>query len=184
MKGKTVKDTFRIFDYGRMDRRTGRLTAMWMAVGALLLLLLWLLWGEGGYVMAWAVSLFGALTLLYIMSIPRKVAVGDTALEIRCIVEVTHIKYADLRSIRRIPPEAMKKKSVLLGSYGFFGYYGYYIDSRNWEVLKLYCKQWDDFIEITDIYETRYIISSPAPDDLVGAVTEAMRYDADSESLE
>ena len=39
MKGKTVKDTFRIFDYGRMDRRTGRLTAMWMAVGALLLLL-------------------------------------------------------------------------------------------------------------------------------------------------
>ena len=56
--------------------------------------------------------------------------------------------------------------------------------SRNWEVLKLYCKQWDDFIEITDIYEKRYIISSPAPDDLVGAVTEAMRYYADSESLE
>lgn len=53
------------------------------------------------------------------MSIPRRVVVGDTALEIRCIVEITHIKYADLRSIRRIPPETMKKKFVFFGSYGF-----------------------------------------------------------------
>lgn len=95
------------------------------------------------------------------MSIPRRVVVGDTALEIRCIVEITHIKYADLRSIRRIPPEAMKKKFVFFGSYGFFGYYGYYIDGKSWETLKLYCKQWDNFIEITDAYEKRYIISSP-----------------------
>ena len=57
--------------------------------------------GKGGYITAWAVSLLGAVVLLYVMSIPRRVVVGDTALEIRCIVEITHIKYADLRSIRR-----------------------------------------------------------------------------------
>lgn len=114
------------------------------------------------------------------MSIPRRVVVGDTALEIRCIVEITHIKYADLRSIRRILPETMKKKFVFFGSYGFFGYYGYYIDGKSWETLKLYCKQWDNFIEITDAYEKRYIISSPAPDDLVAAVTRAIRYYSDS----
>ena len=121
-----------------------------------------------------------AVVLLYVMSIPRRVVVGDTALEIRCIVEITHIKYADLRSIRRIPPETMKKKFVFFGSYGFFGYYGYYIDGKSWETLKLYCKQWDNFIEITDAYEKRYIISSPAPDDLVAAVTRAIRYYSDS----
>ena len=111
---------------------------------------------------------------------PAGVVVGDTALEIRCIVEITHIKYADLRSIRRIPPETMKKSSSSSAVTVFFGYYGYYIDGKSWETLKLYCKQWDNFIEITDAYEKRFIISSPAPDDLVAAVTRAIRYYSDS----
>ena len=176
----TVKDTFRTFDSGRMDRRAARLTVCWLLLLAAILAAVWFFWGEGGYITAWAVSLLGAVVLLYVMSIPRRVVVGDTALEIRCIVEITHIKYADLRSIRRIPPETMKKKFVFFGSYGFFGYYGYYIDGKSWETLKLYCKQWDNFIEITDAYEKRYIISSPAPDDLVAAVTRAIRYYSDS----
>ena len=176
----TVKDTFRTFDYGRMDRRAARLTVCWLLLLAAILAAEGFFWGEGGYLTAWAVSLLGAVVLLYVMSIPRRVVVGDTALEIRCIVEITHIKYADLRSIRRIPPEAMKKKFVFFGSYGFFGYYGYYIDGKSWETLKLYCKQWDNFIEITDAYEKRYIISSPAPDDLVAAVTRAIRNNSDS----
>lgn len=115
----TVKDTFRTFDYGRMDRRAARLTVCWLLLLAAILAAVWFFWGEGGYITAWAVSLLGAVILLYVMSIPRRVVVGDTALEIRCIVEITHIKYADLRSIRRIPPEAMKKKFVFFGSYGF-----------------------------------------------------------------
>ncbi|HIW96917.1 MAG TPA: hypothetical protein H9866_00295 [Candidatus Tidjanibacter gallistercoris] len=180
----TVTDTFRTFRYGKMDRRAGRLTAVWMLLLALVPAAVWFFWGEGGYILAWAVSLLGAVVLLYVMSIPRKVVVSDTALEIRCIVEITHIKYADLHSIRRIPAEAMKRRYVLLGSYGFFGYYGYYIDVRNWETLKLYCTQWDNFIEITDSCEKRYIISSPEPDDLIAAVTRAMRYYSDSAGKE
>lgn len=134
--------------------------------------------------MAVAASLFGAILLLYIMSIPRKVTVGDTSLEIRCLVEITRIKYSELRSIRRIEPGAMKKKVVLLGSYGFFGYYGYYIDLRSWDTIALYCKQWDNFIEITDAYEKRYIISAPIPDQLINAATEAMRLYSDSQDIE
>lgn len=134
--------------------------------------------------MAVAASLFGAILLLYIMSIPRKVTIGATSLEIRCLVEITRIKYSELRSIRRIEPAAMKKKVVLLGSYGFFGYYGYYIDLRSWDTIALYCKQWDNFIEITDAYEKRYIISTPLPDQLINAATEAMRLYSESQDIE
>lgn len=151
---------------------------------ALLLVAIWYFWSDGGYIIAVAASLFGAIVLLYIMSIPRKVTIGDTSLEIRCLVEITRIKYSDLRSIRRIEPAAMKKKMVLLGSYGFFGYYGYYIDTRTWETMLLYCKRWDDFIEITDAYEKRYIISSPVPDELISAATAAMRFYSDSQDAE
>lgn len=163
------------FKYGKMDRRARRLTAVWLFVAVAILLAVTLLWGEGGYITAWAVSFASAVMLLYIMSVPRKIIVGDTALEIRCTVEITRIKYSELRSVRRIPPEAMHGRWVMLGSYGLFGYYGYYIDWRNWEPIKLYCKQWDNFIEITDVWEQRYIISSPAPDDVVSAITGAMR---------
>lgn len=174
----------RIFSCGKTDRKARRLTVVWLAIIVFILSAVWFFWGEGGYVTAWAVSFLGALLLLYVMSIPRKVIVGDTALEIRCIVEITHIKYSDLRSIRRIPPGAMKKKYVFFGSYGFFGYYGYYLDGQTWETLKLYCRQWDNFIEITDACEKRYIISCPEPDDLLSAATKAMRYYSDSAERE
>lgn len=167
-----------------MDRRARRITVLCLVLLALLLVAIALFWSDGGYIMVVASSLLGAILLLYIMSIPRKVVIGDTSLEIRCLVEITRIKYSDLRSIRRIEPAAMKGKTVLLGSYGFFGYYGYYIDTRNWETLVLYCKRWDDFIEITDAYEKRYIISSPVPDEVIEAATRAMRFYSDSQDME
>lgn len=172
------------FRYGRMDRKARRITVLSIILLVLLLAATFLFRSEGGYITAWAASLLGAIVLLYIMSIPRKVVVTDTALEIRCLVEITRIRYSDLRSIRRIGPEAMKGKYVLFGSYGFFGYYGYYIDWRRWETLKLYCKQWHNLIEITDAYERRYIISSPEPEELITAATMAMRFYSDNRDAE
>lgn len=163
----------KIFEYGKMDKRSKRLTVVWFAVLALILFCVWFFWGEGGYVTAWAISLIFAACLLFLMSIPRKIAVGTSAFEIRCIVEITHIKYTDLQSIRLLDKSELKHKYVLLGSYGFFGYYGYYLDKDKWELLKLYCKQWDNFIEITDVYENKYIISAADPEGLVDAIKTA-----------
>ncbi len=159
------------FPTGETDRRSRRLTVLWCAVTAIVLLTVWLLWGEGGYMIAWTASLAGAILLLHIMSIPRRTIVGDTALEIHCIVEITRIEYADLRSIRRVGPDALHNKYVLLGGYGFFGYYGYYFDTRNWETVKLYCRERQHLVEITDTTDQRYIVSCTAPEELVRAVT-------------
>ena len=165
----------RTFRYSSIDRRARRLTVIWFIVIAAVITGFWLLHGEGSYLVAWAVSLTAAVVMLYAMSIPRKVVIGETALEIRCTIEITHLHYSDIRSVRRISRKDMQRKYVLFGSYGFFGYYGYYLDIRRWETIKLYCTSWDNFIEITDVYEKRYIINNPSPDDLVGAVTTAMR---------
>ncbi len=43
----TVKDTFRTFDYGRMDRRAARLTVCWLLLLAAILAAVWFFWGEG-----------------------------------------------------------------------------------------------------------------------------------------
>ena len=42
----TVKDTFRTFDYGRMDRRAARLTVCWLLLLAAILAAVWFFWGE------------------------------------------------------------------------------------------------------------------------------------------
>lgn len=162
------------FPTGDTDRRSRRLTVMWCAVTVIVLLVVWLLWGEGGYMIAWGASLAGAILLLHIMSIPRYTLVSDTALEIHCVVEITRIAYADLRSIRRVGPDALHDKYVLLGGYGFFGYYGYYFDTRRWETVKLYCRERRNLVEITDITDQRYIVSCPEPDELIRTVRQAM----------
>lgn len=172
------------FKYGKMDRRTRKLTVMWFCILAVILFLVWFFWGEGGYMPAWIISIFGAVSLLYLMSIPRKIVVGDTALEIRCVVEITHLKYSELRSIRRINSEDMKKRYVFFGSYGFFGYYGYYLDINRLEFIKLYCKELDNLVEIMDEYEKIYIVSTPQPDALIEAVTASIRYYSDSNEID
>ena len=174
----------KIFASGPMDRKARHITWIWLVIIAVILLLLWLFWGEGGYILAWGSSLFAAVLLLYIMSIPRKVIVSDMSVEIRCVVESVNIKFSDLRTIRRIQADDMKRKYVLLGSYGFFGYYGCYLEPDTLETLNLYCKQWDNFVEITDVFERRYVVSVLEPDELVAAATHAVRFYSDSNAIE
>ena len=174
----------KIFISGSMDRKARHITWICLSVIAVILLLLWLFWGEGGYILAWGASLFAAVLLLYIMSIPRKVIVSDNSVEIRCVVESVNIKYSDLRTIRRLQADDMKRKYVLLGSYGFFGYYGCYLEPDTLETVNLYCKQWDNFVEITDAFERRYIVSVLDPEGLISATTQALRFYSDSNAIE
>lgn len=126
--------------------------------------------------MAWAVSLIVALITLCILSIPRNITVSDTSLEIRCLVEITRLHIPDLRSIRRVDRTEMKKLFPLAAGHGLFGYYGYYIDRRSWETVKLYCTQWDNFVEITDIFEKRIYVNCNDIDGLIDAVRRSSTY--------
>ena len=172
------------FVSGPMDRKSRRITWIYITVIVLILVLLWLFWGEGGYILAWGASLFAAVVLLYIMSIPRKVIVSDISVEIRCVVESVNIHFSELRTVRRLQPDEMKHKLVLLGSYGFFGYYGWYLDLDKLETINLYCKQWNNFVEITDVFEHRYIISLVEPDKFISAVSDARRFYSDTSAIE
>ncbi|CDN32168.1 hypothetical protein BN938_2095 [Mucinivorans hirudinis] len=47
----------------------------------------------------------------------------------------------------------------VMGIWGVFGYYGYYFDFGNLKLVKVYAKQWRNFIMVEDIYEEVVIIS-------------------------
>lgn len=158
------------FDY-RFDKRSKRIT--WVTISAVALVIAYgtyRYFDIGAYYPAWFLTFALAVGALYILSIPRSLRITDEALEIHCIVELTTIKLEDIRSVRRI---ANRRTGLwlLLGSYGFFGYYGYYLDWRAWQIVKMYASQWDNFVEIEDIYEQRYIVSCQDPDDFVKALS-------------
>ncbi len=158
-----------IFKY-KFDRRSKRITTIVIvAVVAVFCVILWL-FGVGGYLSAWFLFFVLAVAALYILSIPRYVKVDDEAVEIHCVVELTRIHIGDVKSVARLDADAMRYVFPLLGSYGFFGYYGYYYDLKEWQTIKIYAKRWDDFVQIEDIYEQKYVVSCPDPQQLVDAV--------------
>lgn len=165
-----------IFKYRKPGKKVKRATLVWFLLAAGVIALVWYFWGEGGYVTAWTISFVAALLTLCVLSIPRNIQVSDTALEIKCVVEITRIPLTNLRSIRRMDNEDMKKIFPLAAGHGFFGYYGYYIDRRNWELVKLYCTDWNNFVEITDIFEKRIYVNCDDVDGLVDAVRRASTY--------
>lgn len=156
------------------DRRTRRLTVVWMAVlasvvGGLVIA------SRSGYFPAWFAIFLATVGLLYVLSIPRKIRLTSRALEIRCVIELTSIPLADISSIRRMEPGEMRGCFPLLGSYGFFGYYGWYYHLAEFSIFKVYCSQWRDFVRIDDIYETTYVVNCEQADELIARVMEAKK---------
>ncbi len=69
----------------RFDRRTIYLSACVLALLALLGTGLYLLY-EGGYLSAWFTSFVGAIIALMTLSIPQRIVVTDSTVEIRCLL--------------------------------------------------------------------------------------------------
>ncbi len=155
------------FKYGKFDRRARRITVVAFALIGIAVFLLWYFWGEGGYVMAWTVSFLMAVLTLYVLSVPRDIKVGEDVLEIRCVLDITRLPAAEIKYVRRVEREEMRWVFVLAGSFGFFGYFGIFFDIRNRETVRLYCREWNNFVEFTDIYGKRYIVSCPRVDELM-----------------
>lgn len=153
----------------RLDRRSRIIT--WSALGAVVLTisLLWL-FSLGAYLPAWFSSLAVAFLALTALSIPRSIRVTDHAVEIRCVVEITHITYGHLKSVKRIKKSDLQPLIPVFASAGFCGYFGYWLDVRNWDFIRVYATSWNDIVMIEDIYEQRYVVNCSDQAALIAAI--------------
>jgi hypothetical protein len=143
-----------------------------VAGGVLLVaaLLWWLSPGE--YLPVWFCSIALAIIALALLSVPRSIRITDDALEVRCTVEITHIPWHHIRSVRRTTREELRPLVPVFASPGFFGWFGYWLDARAWEFIKLYTTSRQRLVMIEDIYEQKYVVSATDPDALCGAISE------------
>lgn len=114
---------------------------------------------EGGYILAWFISIVVAIIALMALSIPRKVIVSQDGIDICCISDYTFIPYNEIASVRAVDNNQMKFTVPIFAATGFFGYYGCFLNLRNMDFVKIYASKWSGFVEITDIYEDKYYIS-------------------------
>jgi len=154
----------------RFSRRVWTLSVVYLVLFAVLAFALYRLYA-GGYISAWFSSCIVALLALMSLSIPRCIRLDSRRLRVDCLLDMTEIPLAEIASVRRVGREEMKGMIPLFGGCGFFGYYGHYLDVVQVERVKLYASEWDNFVEITDIYEERLYLSCPDPDDLVDRLT-------------
>ena len=151
------------------NRRTITITILSLllcAIGAALLYILY----KGGFFSAWFVSFVMAVAALMILSIPRRIVLLENKLEIQCVFDITEMDMLEIARIRKVSNRRLKWTMLLFGSSGFCGYYGKYFDLKEFEVVTIYASEWDNFVEITDIYDSRIYVSCREADELIAAV--------------
>ena len=156
------------FNY-HFNRRTITITILSLllcAIGAALLYILY----KGGFFSAWFVSFVMAIAALMILSIPRRIVLLENKLEIQCVFDITEMDMLEIARIRKVSNRRLKWTMLLFGSSGFCGYYGKFFDLKEFEVVTIYASEWDNFVEITDIYDSRIYVSCREADDLIAAV--------------
>lgn len=150
----------------RFDHSTIYWTLIYIIVFVLLGGLLYHLY-EGGYLSAWFTSFIVALIALMGLSIPRRIVLSPEKVSIRCLLDITEIRTADIASVRRVEKSEMRGLLPLFGACGFFGYYGHFLDLRRFERIRIYASEWRNFVEIADVYEERYYVSCREADEFV-----------------
>ena len=161
----------RSFDY-KFDRRTITLTVLMLLVCAAGSVLLYVLY-TGGFFSAWFVSFVLALIALMVLSIPRRIVMLDNTLEIQCIFEITEIDVKEIASINKVDKDKLRWAMPLFASSGFFGYYGKFFDLKEFEAVTIYASEWNNFVEIVDIYDSRIYVSCREADALIATVRKA-----------
>lgn len=157
-----------IFKY-RFKRRVWLISLAALLVVALLSVGLYYLY-DGEYFSAWFTSTVVALIILMLLSVPRRIRLDARRLRIDCLMDMTEWPVEEILSVRRVPKREMRGVVPLFGSWGIFGYFGYYFDVVQVERLLLYASEWDNFVEIVNIYEERLVVSCSEPDRLVEAL--------------
>ena len=111
-----------------------------------------------------------AIFALMILSIPRRIILLDNKLEIQCVFDITEIDLQEISRIRKVSNRRLRWTMLLFGSSGFCGYYGKFFDLKEFEVITIYSSEWNNFVEITDIYDSRIYVSCRDADELIAAV--------------
>lgn len=127
----------------------------------------------GGYISAWFASIIIAIILLMVLSIPRRIALVNNAIEIQCVSDITIIPIDEVEQIRIIPSGRTRWFIPLLGVVGFFGYYGKFLDLKRFRIITLYASEWNHFVEIKTIYNSRIYISCREAETLIHAISQA-----------
>ncbi len=161
----------RSFEY-KTDRITIIRTALLCVVSVVIAVALFFLY-RGGYLSAWFSSVIIAIVALMTLSIPRRIVVLDHTIEIQCISDITEINLREIASVRRADRRRMRWIVPLFGGIGFFGYYGKYFDLKEFDTVNMYASEWNNFVEITDIYDSRTYVSCREADDLIAAIAQA-----------
>ena len=102
----------------------------------------------------------------------RGIVILEKKLEIQCVIDITEIKFQEIARIRRVSPRRMRWTIPLFGSAGFCGYYGKFFDLQEFEVVTIYASEWNNFVEITDIYDSRTYVSCREAKELMAAIKE------------
>ena len=169
-----------MFEYRyKTDLKTRYLTVVHFIVFAIIAATLCIL-VDGGYILAWFISIVFAVIALMALSIPRRIILSEDGVEICCISDYTHIAYKEIASIRAVSDEEMKFIMPIFAASGFFGYYGSFIDFKSWDFVKIYSSKWSNFVEITDIYEDKYYISCDKGEILIKRVMSCASLKPDS----
>ena len=135
----------------------------------------------GGFFSAWFVSFVLALIALMVLSIPRRIVMLDNTLEIQCVFEITEIDVREIAHIGKVDRNKLRWTIPLFGSSGFFGYYGKYFDFKELDIVTIYASEWNNFVEITDIYDSRTYVSCRDADSLIALVQEIRNSQSASE---
>ena len=161
----------RSFSY-KSNRRTKLKTLITLTFIIIIALVLYQLY-TGGFFSAWFISLVGALMALMVLSIPRRIVLLDDKLEIQCLLDITEFDIREIASMRKVPVKDMRWAIRILGAAGFFGYYGKFFNLKEFEIITIYASEWDNFVEITDIYDSRTYVSCREADNLINTVMQA-----------
>jgi hypothetical protein len=97
----------------------------------------------------------------------------DDKLEIQCISDITEFDIRNITSMRKVSNKDMRWIIRVFGASGFFGYYGKFFDVKEFDIVTIYASEWDNFVEITDIYDTRTYVSCREADKLINTVLQA-----------
>ncbi len=143
--------------------RTCRIVT-WSVLGALAVAvgLLWWL-SPGAYLPVWFATLVAAVLVLVTISAPRSVRITEKAVEIRCVVEITHIPWPHIRGARRVTRAELGPLVPVFASAGFLGWFGYWLAPRTWDFIRVYAASWQGLVMIEDIYEQRFVVSADDP---------------------
>jgi len=96
-------------------------------------------------------------------------------LEIQCISDISEIEIADIASVKVIDKRQLRWSIPLFAALGFFGYYGKFLNLREFDIISIYASEWNNFVEITDVYDSRTYISCREAEELIAAIEQAQK---------